>query len=155
LGEVVFSRSHKVLESGDESGFQRFRKALKSAAWIVHASWLFRLHQKTVPVFGNWLAASTLDHGYSYLFVSQELAARKDDASHGAGESDILSQLIAFQEKKIELDDAKIAWMVTAKIFNGPDTTVTALSGEFYLLLTHPEVYQRVVRVLHGLFVVN
>lgn len=101
-----------------------------------------------MPVFGNWLAASSVDHGYSYSFASQELAARKDDEFHGADGSDILSQLIAVQEKKMELDDAKIAGMVTTNIFDGPDTTATALSAAFYLLLAHPEVYRKAVSEL-------
>ncbi|KUI64589.1 Pisatin demethylase [Cytospora mali] len=162
IGRVSFSRSHGFLEARDDRGmFARLHATLRSAAWAVHVGWLFRLHQRLAPVIGCWLAAASRDglgHGYSYQFARQEITARKDLGAEERGRDggacrDLLAQLLDVQARKgsTQMDDASVASMLTTNLFNGPDTTTTALGAAVYLLIRHPLAYDRLMMELENI----
>lgn len=103
----------------------------------MHAGWIFRLHQKLSPIFGNWLAAADRN-GHFFKLAAQEIASRKD---RGGDSKDILGQLFTTQKAKPQLTDQDIAFMMTSNVFGGSDTTATSLCAAFLMLLKNPDAY--------------
>lgn len=114
---------------------------MSSIAWLMHAGWIFRLHQLLSPIFGNWLAAADRN-GHFFQLAAKEIAARKE---RGGDSKDILGQLFTTQNAKSQLTDQDIAFMMTSNVFGGSDTTATSLCAAFLMLLKNPEAYDRLM----------
>ncbi|TGJ79516.1 hypothetical protein E0Z10_g9253 [Xylaria hypoxylon] len=106
IGAVSFSKPYGFVSSGsdslgsDKNFFARLARSLHSAAWLMHAGWLFRLHQKlVVPLIGNLLAVNERN-GFFFHFAQREVQTRKDQ---GGNDKDIVGQLFKVQETKEEL----------------------------------------------------
>lgn len=145
IGSVSFSRPFSYVETGDDQGvFQRIQNAMGSAAWLMHAGWLFRLHQKLMPICGNWLAINDRN-GYFFQVARKEVLGRID---RGGDDKDIIGQLLEIQKTKPQLSDMNISFMMTSNVFAGSDSTSIAFQSIFYLLLTHPLAHERLMREL-------
>ncbi|PWY70505.1 cytochrome P450 family protein [Aspergillus heteromorphus CBS 117.55] len=145
IGAVSFSRPFGYLLAGDDHGvFARIRTALGSLSWLGHVGWFFNLHQTLRPVIGNWLAANDRN-GFFHQFARQEVIARKD---RGGDDRDIINQLFTVQKTKPHLSDTDISFAMASNVFAGSDTTSTSLNATFYLLLTNPVAYQRLMKEL-------
>ncbi|KAJ5181654.1 hypothetical protein N7449_011801 [Penicillium cf. viridicatum] len=145
IGSVSFSRPFSYVETGDDQGvFQRIQNAMGSAAWLMHAGWLFRLHQKLMPICGNWLAINDRN-GYFFQVARKEVSGRID---RGGDDKDIIGQLLETQKTKPQLSDMNISFMMTSNVFAGSDSTSIAFQSIFYLLLTHPLAHERLMREL-------
>ncbi|KAI0970068.1 cytochrome P450 [Xylaria arbuscula] len=143
IGAVSFSKPYGFVSSGSDSlgsdgnFFARLAVTLHSAAWLMHAPWIFKLHQRLVmPVFGNFLAINERN-GFFFQFAQREVQTRKDQ---GGNEKDIVGQLFKVQQTKKELDDISIAYMMTSNVFAGSDTTSITLRAIFLNLIRHPNV---------------
>lgn len=140
IGSISFSRPFGFVRSGDDGGlFSRITGSIASFAWLLHVPWFFRLHQRLMPIIGNWLAANER-HGYFYEFASEEVAKRTDRGGDG---KDMVSQLFSVQKEHPEFTDAHIAFSMTDNVNAGSDTTSGALSATIYLLLANPETMRR------------
>ncbi|KAJ2974229.1 hypothetical protein NUW58_g8725 [Xylaria curta] len=142
VGAVSFSKPYGFVSTGadsfgsDKNFFARLASSLHSAAWLMHAGWLFKLHQKFVmPLVGNLLAVNERN-GFFFHFAQREVQTRKDQ---GGNDKDIVGQLFQVQEKKQELNDLAIAYMMTSNVFAGSDTTSIALRAIFLYLMRHPQ----------------
>ncbi|KAI1296154.1 cytochrome P450 [Xylaria venustula] len=138
IGAVSFSKPFGFVSAGSDDGlFDRLERTMRSAAWLMHAGWFFRLHQKFIlPWFGNWLAVNDRN-GYFFQFAQREVQARKDK---GGSDMDIVGQLFQAQQSKPEINDLTIAFMMTSNVFAGSDTTSIALRGIFLNLIRHPRI---------------
>lgn len=133
------------MEAGDDQGvFQRIQNSMGSAAWLMHAGWFFRIHQRLQPLVGNWLACNDRN-GYFHEFARKEVSARMD---RGGDNKDILGQLFTVQKEKPQLNNTNISFMMTSNVFAGSDTTSIALRSIIYLLLKHPAALDRLMREL-------
>ncbi|KAI0882395.1 cytochrome P450 [Annulohypoxylon maeteangense] len=147
IGSISFSRPFGYVEVGEDNGiFLRIQRALRSIGWIRHAPQLYRWHQKLMPYIGNWLAANDRNT-YFFEFATREVQARTD---RGGDYKDIAGQLLSVQKEKPDLNDTNIAFMMTTNVFAGSDTTSTSLRAIIYLLLKHPEKYDRLVEELES-----
>ncbi|KAI1420526.1 cytochrome P450 [Xylaria sp. FL1777] len=153
IGAVSFSKPYGFVSSGsdslgsDESFFARLASSLHSAAWLMHAGWFFKLHQKLVmPLLGNFLAVNERN-GFFFHFAQREVQTRKDQ---GGNEKDIVGQLFRVQQTKKELDDLSIAYMMTSNVFAGSDTTSIALRAIFLNLIRHPRALAKLRSELQG-----
>ncbi|GAA86456.1 cytochrome P450 family protein [Aspergillus luchuensis IFO 4308] len=145
IGAVSFSRPFGYVTAGDDDGvFSRLKQSLRSMSWLMNVPWFYDLHQVLKPYIGNWLAANDRN-GYFYQFAAQEIVSRKD---RGGDDRDIVNQLFAIQKTKPQFSDTDMAYMLTANVFAGSDTTATSLNAIFYLLLKNPTVYQRLMQEL-------
>ncbi|KAB8253313.1 cytochrome P450 [Aspergillus flavus] len=145
IGSVSFSQPFGYVESGDDEGvFKRIQNAMGSAAWLMHAGWLFRLHQKLIPICGNWLAVNDRN-GYFFQVACREVSGR---INRGGDDKDIIGQLLETQKIKPQLKDLDISFMMTSNVFAGSDSTSIAFQSIFYLLLTHPAAHDRLMREL-------
>ncbi len=145
MGIVSWSLPFGYIKNRDDQGvIERIQTSQMSIAWLMQAGWFLRLHQKLMPVIGNWLAANDR-HGYFHQFASQQVLARKD---RGGDEKDILGQLFTSQKTKPQLNDADIFYMMTTNVFAGSDSTSTSLRALFYLLLKNPTTYRRLMEDL-------
>lgn len=101
IGAVSFSKPYGFVSSGSDDGiFARLERTMHSAAWLMHAGWLFRLHQNIImPVFGSWLAVNDRN-GYFFHFARDEVQNRR---GHGGNDKDIVGQLFQAQQSKAEL----------------------------------------------------
>ncbi|KAI0432521.1 cytochrome P450 [Xylaria sp. FL1042] len=154
IGAVSFSKPYGFVSSGsdsmgsDGSLFSRLASSLQSGAWVMHAGWLFRFHQKAIlPLFGNFLAVNERN-GFFFQFAQREVQARRDQ---GGNDKDIVDQLFKVQEAKKELDDVSIAYMMTSNVFAGSDTTSIALRAIFLNLIRHPHALSKLRSELQGL----
>ncbi|GME65706.1 hypothetical protein N7449_011801 [Neofusicoccum parvum] len=142
IGSVSFSREFGYVEAGDDQGvFQRIQNSMGSAAWLMHAGWFFRVHQRLQPLIGNWLACNDRN-GYFHNVARREVFARMD---RGGDNKDILGQLLTVQKEKPQLNNINISFMMTSNVFAGSDTTSIALRSILYLLLTHPAAHDRLM----------
>ncbi|KAI3332133.1 cytochrome P450 [Xylariaceae sp. AK1471] len=146
IGAVSYSKPYGFVSSGsdslgsDENFFIRIERSMHSAAWLMHAGWLFKLHQNFVlPWLGNWLAVNERN-GFFFHFAQSEVQARKDQ---GGSDKDIVGQLFQAQQTKEELNNLTISYMMTSNVFAGSDTTSIALRGIFLNLMRHPLVLTR------------
>ncbi|GLB07414.1 hypothetical protein AtubIFM57258_002753 [Aspergillus tubingensis] len=145
IGAVSFSRPFGYVTAGDDDGvFSRLKQSLRSMSWLMNVPWFYDLHQVLKPYIGNWLAVNDRN-GYFYQFAAQEIVSRKD---RGGDDRDIVNQLFAIQKTKPQFSDTDMAYMLTANVFAGSDTTATSLNAIFHLLLTNPAVYQRLMQDL-------
>ncbi|RAK85091.1 cytochrome P450 family protein [Aspergillus costaricaensis CBS 115574] len=145
IGAVSFSRPFGYVTAGDDDGvFSRLKQSLRSMSWLMNVPWFYDLHQVLKPYIGNWLAVNDRN-GYFYQFAAQEIVSRKD---RGGDDRDIVNQLFAIQKTKPHFSDTDMAYMLTANVFAGSDTTATSLNAIFYLLLKNPTVYQRLMQEL-------
>ncbi|KAI1452040.1 cytochrome P450 [Annulohypoxylon moriforme] len=147
IGSISFSRPFGYVEVGEDNGlFLRLQRALRSIGWVKHVPRLYRLHQKLMPVIGNWIAGNDRNT-YFFEFATREVKARTDrDGDY----KDIASQLLSVQKTKPELNDTNIAFMMTTNVFAGSDTTSTSLRATMYLLLKYPEKYSRLMEELES-----
>ncbi|OOO06873.1 cytochrome P450 [Aspergillus oryzae] len=145
IGSISFSQPFGYVESGDDEGvFKRIQNAMGSAAWLMHAGWLLRLHQKLIPICGNWLAVNDRN-GYFFQVACREVSGR---INRGGDDKDIIGQLLETQKIKPQLKDLDISFMMTSNVFAGSDSTSIAFQSIFYLLLTHPAAHDRLMREL-------
>ncbi|KAJ6031554.1 cytochrome P450 [Penicillium herquei] len=119
IGAVSFSKPFGYVAAGTDDGL---------------------LHQKLMPVIGNWLAANDRN-GYFFNFARDQIKLAKGHSDT----KDIMSQLFTTQQTKPELTDTNIAFMLTSNVFAGSDTTSSSLRGIIYLLLKNPQYYDRLV----------
>ncbi|CEJ57775.1 hypothetical protein PMG11_06456 [Penicillium brasilianum] len=142
IGAISFSKPFGYIEAANDHGlFLRIQNSMSSLAWLMHAGWIFRLHQKLSPVIGNWLAGADRN-GHFFRLAVQEISARKE---RGGDSKDILGQLFTTQKTKSQLTDQDIAFMMTSNVFGGSDTTATSLCAAFLLLLRNPDAYERLM----------
>ncbi|KAI0489982.1 cytochrome P450 [Xylaria cf. heliscus] len=153
IGAISLSKPYGFVASESDSYgsdtdiFDRLAKSFHSAAWLMHAGWLFRFHQKYVmPVVGNLLAMNERN-GFFFQFAQREVQARKEQ---GGNDKDIVGQLFQVQKSKEELNDLSIAYMMTSNVFAGSDTTSIALRGIFLNLMTHPQALAKLRAELQG-----
>ncbi|KAI8944969.1 cytochrome P450 [Xylaria longipes] len=153
IGAVSFSKPYGFVSSGsdsygsDKNFFDRLASSLHSAAWLMHAGWLFKLHQKFVmPLVGNLLAINDRN-GFFFQFAQREVQARRDQ---GGNDKDIVGQLFQVQKTKEELNDLSIAYMMTSNVFAGSDTTSITLRAIFLNLMRHPQVLAKLRAELQG-----
>ncbi|KAI0528350.1 cytochrome P450 [Xylaria digitata] len=158
IGAVPFSKPYGFISSGsdslgsDEKFFARLARSLHSAAWLMHAGWLFRLHRKLVmPLVGNLLAVNERN-GFFFHFAQREVQTRKDQ---GGNDKDIVGQLFKVQETKAVLDDLAISYMMTSNVFAGSDTTSIALRAIFVNLIRHPDTLAKLRSELQGRWAVG
>jgi cytochrome P450 len=144
IGEVTFSKSFGFLEAGkDDGSFQAIDEALVSAAWIGQVSWLYWLHDRFMPVIGNWLGVNNRN-GSLRQFASKECEARKGRKSEGR---DILSSLFAVKDAKPEeFDDNSVLSMASSNIFAGSDTTGISIGAVMYSLCKYPQCKQKLMQ---------
>ncbi|KAI0509332.1 cytochrome P450 [Xylaria bambusicola] len=143
IGAISFTKPYGFLSSGsdslgtEESFFAKLKATFDNAAWLMHAGWFFRLHQKVImPIVGNLLAVNERN-GFFFRFAQREVQERKD---RGGNDQDMVGRLLKVQQTKAELDDLSIAFMMTSNIFAGSDTTSAALRSIFLNLIRHPRV---------------
>ncbi|KAI1798728.1 cytochrome P450 [Daldinia bambusicola] len=147
IGAISFSKPFGYVESGDDEGiFLRLRTAMRCLGWIRRSSTLFKLHQRLMPYVGNWLASNDRNT-YFFELASKEIQAR---TNRDGNFKDITSQLLSVQKAKPEFNDTNIAFMMTSNVFAGSDTTSISLRAVFYLLLKHPEKYNRLMEELES-----
>lgn len=126
----------------DDGSFAQIEGALRSAAWIGQAPWLYWLHDYAMPYIGNHLGI-TARHGGLRNFAAKEIAARKD---RGSERKDILSKLFkVHKEKPTEFDDNAVISMATSNIFAGSDTTAISTRAIIYYLLKNPQYKQKLI----------
>ncbi|KAH4855712.1 hypothetical protein HBH75_080600 [Parastagonospora nodorum] len=143
IGEVTFSKSFGFLAAGkDDGSFAAIDEALVSAAWIGQVSWLYWLHDRFMPIIGNWIGANNRN-GSLRQFASKECEARKGRKSE---RKDILSSLFAVQDAKPnEFDDNSVLSMASSNIFAGSDTTGISIGAVMYNLCKHPRCKQKLM----------
>ncbi|KAJ5157810.1 cytochrome P450 [Penicillium canariense] len=138
IGAISFSKPFGYVKAADDHGlFLRIQNSMSSIAWLMHAGWIFRLHQTLSPIFGDWLAAADRN-GHFFKVATQEIEARK---ARGGDSKDILGQLFTAQEAKPQLTDQDITFMMTSNVFGGSDTTAISLCAVFHMLLKNPDAY--------------
>ncbi|KAK5999319.1 hypothetical protein QM012_005594 [Aureobasidium pullulans] len=141
VGAFSFSRPFGFVEQGDDQGmFAKIENASGSAMWVMHAKWVYQLHQRIVkPLLGNLLA---LNHrnGFFFNFAQDQVRDRKEN---GGSNEDIVGQLFRIQETKPEVSDLTISFMMTSNVFAGADTTSTAMRAVVVMLLKHERVRNR------------
>ncbi|KAI0441523.1 cytochrome P450 [Xylaria telfairii] len=153
VGAISFSKPFGFLSSEsdsygpDKNLFSRIANTMHSAAWLMHAVWLFKLHQKFVmPLVGNLLAVNERN-GFFFHFAGREVQTRKN---RGGNDKDMVGQLFQVQRIKEELNDHSITYMMTSNVFAGSDTTSVALRAIFLNLIRHPQVLARLRAELRG-----
>jgi cytochrome P450 len=136
IGEVTFSKPFGFLAAGkDDGSFQAIDEALVSASWIGQVPWLYWLHDRFMPVIGNWLGVNNRN-GSLRQFAAKECEARKGRTSE---RKDILSSLFAVKEAKPqEFDDNSVLSMASSNIFAGSDTTGISIGAVMYNLCKYP-----------------
>ncbi|KAI0432393.1 cytochrome P450 family protein [Xylaria sp. FL1042] len=136
IGLVSFSKPFGFVSSGsDKALFERLQRAMDSVAWLMHAHWFFKLHQKFImPIFGNWLAMNDRN-GYFFQFSKNEVEKRKGQQSN-----DIVGQLFQAQAFRGQPDELQIMFMMTTNVFAGSDTTASAMRAIFLNLLQNPHI---------------
>jgi cytochrome P450 len=136
IGEVTFSKPFGFLAAGEDDGsFQAIDEALVSAAWIGQVPWLYWLHDRLMPVIGNWLGVNNRN-GSLRQFAAKECDARKGRPSD---RKDILSSLFAVKEAKPhDFDNNSVLSMASTNIFAGSDTTGISIGAVMYNLCKHP-----------------
>ncbi|KAI0457605.1 cytochrome P450 [Xylaria acuta] len=138
VGAVSFSKPYGFVSSGsdsygsDKNFFARLASSLHSATWLMHAGWLFQLHQKFImPLVSNLLAVNERN-GFFFHFAQCEVQTRREQ---GGNDKDIVGQL--FQ-------------MMTSNVFAGSDTTSIALRANFLNLMSHPHALAKLRAELQG-----
>ncbi|UKZ77544.1 hypothetical protein TrVFT333_005267 [Trichoderma virens FT-333] len=146
IGAVSFTKPYGfVAQATDDGMFARIERAMGSTAWLMHAPWFFKFHQKFIlPVFGNFLGANDRN-GYFFQFAKSEVQDRRDK---GGNDKDIVGQLFQAAHAKTELTDLAISFMMTSNVFAGSDTTAIALRSIFLNLLRHPHVLSKLIAEL-------
>jgi cytochrome P450 len=137
IGEVTFSKPFGFLAAGkDDGSFRAIDEALVSASWIGQVPWLYWLHDRFMPVIGNWLGVNNRN-GSLRQFAAKECEARKGRQSD---RRDILSLLFAVKEAKPqEFDDNSVLSMASSNIFAGSDTTGISIGAVMYNLCKYPK----------------
>ncbi|KAJ5455519.1 cytochrome P450 family protein, partial [Penicillium daleae] len=142
IGAISFSKPFGYIEVADDHGlFLRITNSMSSIAWLIHAGWIFRLHQRLSPLIRNWLAAADRN-GHFFKLAAQEISARKE---RGGDSKDILGQLFRTQKAKPQLTGQDIAFIMRLNVFGGSDTTATSLCAAFLLLRKNPGAYDRLM----------
>lgn len=113
---------------------------MSSISWLMRVPWFFHLHQRVMPIIGNWLAANDRN-GYFFQFARREVLERKERTQDS--DKDIVGQLFQAQKLKPELTDTDISFTLTSNVFAGSDTTSISLFAIIYLLLKHPAKMDR------------
>jgi cytochrome P450 len=112
---------------------------LRSASWIGQVPWLYWLHDRFIPLIGNWLGVNNR-HGSLRIFAAKEVENRKGQKSNYR---DILESLQAVQhDKPTEMNDMAVLSMATSNIFAGSDTTAISISAVLYHLCKNPQAMQ-------------
>ncbi|OAK96861.1 cytochrome P450 [Phaeosphaeriaceae sp. SRC1lsM3a] len=148
IGEVTFSKNFGFLEAGkDDGSFRYIDEALLSASWIGQVPWLYWLHDRFMPVIGNWLGVNNRN-GQLRQFAAKECQARKGRKSD---RKDILSSLLGVQEAKPqEFDDNSVLSMASSNIFAGSDTTGISIGAVLYHLCKNPRSMQKLMQEING-----
>ncbi|KAF2679697.1 cytochrome P450 [Lentithecium fluviatile CBS 122367] len=135
IGEVTFSKPFGFLDRGQDDGsFDQIDAALKSAAWIGQVPWLYWLHDRLIPLIGNWLGVNAR-HGSLRAFAAKEVEQRQGTGDH----QDILELLQAAQRNKpTDMNDMAVLSMATSNIFAGSDTTAISIGAVLYHLCKNP-----------------
>jgi hypothetical protein len=143
VGQVTFSKPFGFLDRGcDDGSFAQIDIALKSAAWVGQIPWLYWLHDRLMPVIGNWIGANAR-HGGVRSFAAKEVEKRKGRGSEH-DHRDILELLQAVQkDKPTEMNDMAVLSMTTSNIFAGSDTTAISIGAVLYHLCKNPRPMQR------------
>jgi cytochrome P450 len=144
IGEVTFSKPFGFLAAGkDDGSFQAIDEALVSASWIGQVPWLYWLHDRMMPMIGNWLGVNNRN-GSLRQFAAKECDARKGRPSD---RKDILSSLFAVKEvKRQEFDDNSVLSMASSNIFAGSDTTGISIGAIMYNLCKHPRCKDKLLK---------
>jgi cytochrome P450 len=144
IGEVTFSKPFGFLAAGkDDGSFQAIDEALVSASWIGQVPWLYWLHDRMMPMIGNWLGVNNRN-GSLRQFAAKECDARKGRPSD---RKDILSSLFAVKEAKPqEFDDNSVLSMASSNIFAGSDTTGISIGAVMYNLCKYPRCKDELLR---------
>jgi cytochrome P450 len=144
IGEVTFSKPFGFLAAGkDDGSFQAIDEALASASWIGQVPWLYWLHDRLMPIIGNWLGVNNRN-GSLRQFAANECEARK---SRPVDRKDILSSLFAVKEAKPQdFDDNSVLSMASSNIFAGSDTTGISIGAVMYNLCKYPQCKQKLLK---------
>jgi cytochrome P450 len=125
----------------DDGTLQRIRDVLQSGSWIGQVPWLYWIHDRIMPIVGNFLAVN-VRHSRIRDFAVQEIQSRND---RGSDHKDILSKLFDVQrEKPEEFREADVTSMAASNIMAGSDTTAISVRAVIYHLLRNPE-YKRLL----------
>lgn len=148
IGEVTFSKTFGFLESGkDDGSFRYIDQALMSASWIGQVPWLYWLHDRFMPMIGNWLGVNNRN-GNLRQFAAKECQARKGRKSD---RKDILSSLLEVQEAKPqEFDDNGVLSMASSNIFAGSDTTGISIGAVLYYVCKEKRCYLKLLDEVNG-----
>ncbi|XP_066993577.2 cytochrome P450 4C1 isoform X1 [Anabrus simplex] len=139
---------------------------------VQRISELFQLRQLTVRLYSDLLfkfssmgreQAKVLGilHGFSNKIIKQrraEYKAEVNDPTNTEGRVSkrkhlaFLDLLIEISEKEHTLTDRDIQEEVDTFMFEGHDTTTSAICWALYLLGKHPDIQERVVEELNGIF---
>jgi cytochrome P450 len=143
IGKVTFSATFGFLDRGrDDGSFAQIDSALRSAAWIGQVPWLYWLHDRLMPLIGNWLGANAR-HGGIRSFAAKEVENRKG-RNNDSGHRDIVELLYDVQrDKPAEMNDMAVVSMATSNIFAGSDTTAISISAVLYHLCRNPQAMQK------------
>lgn len=110
-----------------------------SIVWVSHAQWAYHLNRLLTPIIGSRLALT--DQDSYFVDVAQERISER--VAHGGNSNDMLGQMLTTQKSKPHFKNSHIKHMIAINVLVGSDTTGTALSAVFWLLLTHPETFKR------------
>ncbi|KAK7702725.1 hypothetical protein SLS57_011224 [Botryosphaeria dothidea] len=149
IGEVSFAKRFGYVDAGSDFGlFTKIANTVKSGVWVGEIPWIYYIHQRLMPLIGNWLAINARN-GSLHEFTLKQISARKDrmgTADDHAG--DILSKLLAATREKPQLSESDIGFTLTSNIIAGSDTTSVSLSATIYFLLRNPPALERLLREL-------
>ena len=143
IGLTTFSKSFGFLDRGrDDGSFTAIDAALQSAAWIGQVPWLYWLHDRLIPIVGNWIGVNNR-HGSLRSFAAQEVESRQGQEKV-TSYKDILGMLQAVQQDKpTEMNDMAVLSMATSNIFAGSDTTAISIGAVLHHLCMNPRAMQK------------
>lgn len=138
---MTFSKPFGFLARGrDDGSFKQIDGALKSASWIGQVSWLYWLHDRFMPLIGNWLGVNAR-HGSLRAVAAREVQGRK---GRSGDHRDILEMLMEVHEAKPEeMNDMGVLSMATSNIFAGSDTTAISIGAVLYHLCKNPAAMEK------------
>lgn len=143
IGEVTFSQRFGLMDTGVESEtILQIKRFLGCQSWVGQIPWVFKIHQRLSPYFGNWLAV-TARNGSLREYAVQQVQSR---ILRGSDHRDMLSRFIEINKvKPKEFDEAALISMVASNIAAGSDTTAISLRAMMYHLLMNPQCLEKLV----------